>query len=130
MKKHIFLIDDDPDELRIFSDALKDLPGRYTCTYASEPSNALKMLKYLNPDIIFIDYNLPGMNGIELLEEIRKTTKRSRPAIYIYSTTVTDRTRSEAFRLGATGCIEKPSTVRKMNVILLSVLESGVNAVS
>ena len=72
MKKHIFLIDDDYDELRIFSDALKDLPGRYTCTYANEAPKALNMLKYLRPDIIFIDYNLPGLNGIELLEEIRQ----------------------------------------------------------
>ena len=130
MKKHILLIDDDLDELRIFTDAVKEMPGRYKCTYASDAPQALNMLSYLRPDFIFIDYNLPGMNGIELLEEIRRTMIMPETSIYIYSTTVSDRTRQEAFRLGASGCIEKPSSVRKMHSLLMNVLEAGVGAES
>ncbi len=64
MKKHILLIDDDVDELKIFNDALEELPGNFKCTYASNAYQAMDMLKFIHPHFIFIDYNLPAMNGI------------------------------------------------------------------
>jgi CheY-like chemotaxis protein len=69
MKTHIFLIDDDINEMKIFVDALKEVTGAFKCTYASNGIHALKMLLYLKPEAIFVDYNMPVMNGLELTRE-------------------------------------------------------------
>jgi len=74
MNKHILLIDDDKDELLIFTDALeaKPGPGKFECSYAQSTLEAVQMLKHLVPDYIFIDYNIPKMNGLEFIDLIHQ----------------------------------------------------------
>jgi len=72
MKTHVFLIDDDIEEMRFFVSALNEMGDNFKCTYASSGAHALKMLQYLRPQQLFIKYNLPEMNGIEIMEEVRK----------------------------------------------------------
>src|SRR5687767_7458251 len=86
MKTHIFLIDDDVDEMKIFMDALKEVIGAFKCTYASNGIHALKMLLYLKPEAIFVDYNMPVMNGLELAEELKKNEELKNIPVYLYST--------------------------------------------
>lgn len=66
MKKHILLVDDDKDEAMLFNEALKNVPGSFKCTYASSGLHALEMLNYIQPDFIFINFNMPVMNGADL----------------------------------------------------------------
>src|SRR5215212_2357558 len=85
MKKHILLIDDDEDEIEIFTDALEKLPVSFNCTCASNADEAIRMLGKVSPDFIFIDYNMPKVNGLKCLEKIKKTkTARDIPVI-LYS---------------------------------------------
>ena len=79
MKKHIFLVDDDEDEMLFLNDALTTVRIPIKCTWAKSGEQALMQLEYLMPDIIFLDYNMPSSNGLEILRQI-KTTK---PNIYI-----------------------------------------------
>ena len=125
MKKHILLIDDDVDELKIFMDALHDVPGSFKCTYAANAAQGLDMLKYLHPNYMFVDFNLPVMNGIDLLTEIRKDPKLDEIPVFLYSTTITPQTKVMAMHLGAAGCIEKPSSVGMMRSVLCNVLVTG-----
>jgi CheY-like chemotaxis protein len=122
MKKHILLVDDDVDELKIFMEALTEVPGSFKCTYAASAIQGLDMLKYLHPHYMFLDYNLPAMNGIEMLTEIRKDRKLAEIPVYLYSTTMTMPVKNAALMLGAAGCIEKPSSIGMMRSILRNVL--------
>jgi DNA-binding NtrC family response regulator len=122
MKKHILLVDDDIDELKIFMDALEEVPGSYKCTYAPNADQAVSMLKYIHPHYIFIDYNLPGMNGIDLLAEVKKDRGLQEVPVYLYSTTINTETKRLAAFLGAAGSIEKPSSVGMMRSVLRNVL--------
>lgn len=122
MKKHILLIDDDVDELKIFTDVLEELPGNYKCTYASSAFQAFDMLKFIHPHLIFIDYNLPAMNGIELLGEIKKERELMEIPVYIYSTTVSPETKRLASLLGAAGSLQKPSSIGSMRALLMRSL--------
>ncbi len=67
MRPHLLLVDDDRDELMILSDALKEAGIDCICTWATDPLQALDMLHYLKADFIFMDYNMPKMNGIECI---------------------------------------------------------------
>lgn len=124
MKQHILLIDDDKDELIIFMDALKELPYEdgYKCTYASSPSQAMDMLKYLIPDFIFVDMNMPGMSGIEVLTALRRQKRLDQSKVYLYSNKIDDKIAENVMSTGATGCIPKTSSIHELREELTSVL--------
>lgn len=75
---------------------------------APEPYAARAMIKELNPDVITLDVEMPGMDGLSFLEKIM----RLRPMPVVMCSTLTARGAEvtiEALRLGAVDCIAKPS---------------------
>ncbi len=73
MKKppKILLVDDDKDMCESLADILT-LDSDYKVDYAIDPFKALAMIKKNNYSLIVLDYKMPDMNGIELLEKIKK----------------------------------------------------------
>ena len=73
----VFIADDHPIFRRGIADILKDEPGFELAGEAQEGTEALRMIKELNPEIAILDIEMPGMNGLEiakkLLEEKSKT---------------------------------------------------------
>ncbi|MBC7946318.1 MAG: response regulator transcription factor [Chitinophagaceae bacterium] len=122
MEKKILLIDDDPDEHLVFMDALKKVPGVFNCAYAECAEEGLALAKTYKPDIIFVDYNMPRVNGLEFLSVLRASVRPGLSRVYIYSTCISDEMNKMAKVLGASGCIEKTTTIstliRELNAIL------------
>lgn len=118
---NVFLIDDDFDDQEFFSLALKKMDEKNECVFAKDGVMALDMIRKnedFQPDYIFIDYNMPRMNGLECLIEIRKIDRFDHTPIYMYSTTDNPSTMEESKRLGATGFIVKPSGLQVLVEIL------------
>ncbi|OQP62244.1 response regulator [Niastella populi] len=118
MKKHIFVIDDDEDEIQLISAALNKLKADCKCTWAKSGEQALEQLQYLKPDVIFVDYNMGGMNGIECLQAIRKLPGCSHVPVILHSSLMTDQICSKALRLGANQCLQKTNSFDKLMMIL------------
>jgi len=75
---------------------------------APEPHAARGMIKELNPDVVTLDVEMPGMDGLSFLEKIM----RLRPMPVVMCSTLTARGTEvtiEALRLGAVDCIAKPN---------------------
>ena len=72
-KKNILLVDDDVDLLKIIGSRIK-IWG-YGLIEAQNGKEALQAIKDSRPDIVVLDYMLPDMNGIAVLEEIRKINR-------------------------------------------------------
>ena len=66
--------------------------------------------------VIFLDFMMPEMTGLEVLEEIRKGDKLV--PIYIITANVQDKTRDEAKRLGATAFINKTMKIGELRTLL------------
>ena len=111
MKTHILLIDDDINEMKTFVKALPEVVAPFTCTYASNGIHALKMLFYLRPGAIFVDYNMPVMNGLEFIEEIKKNEQLRCIPVFLYSRHISRDTIEKAEKMGTAGCMEKPATI-------------------
>jgi CheY-like chemotaxis protein len=123
MHKNFFLIDDDPDELDIFSEALNEVDPECQCTWADSPFTALEKLKTEVPDIIFLDINMPRMDGFECLREIRKLKSLAGVPVILYSNGINAEACNKAISYGAAGCVRKAADIPKLTQIIKRVMK-------
>ena len=122
MKKHILFIDDDEDELKLFIDALNDVNIPYKCTWAKSGEQALKQLTYFTPDIIFLDLNMPCMNGLDCLAAIKQQPRLKACPVVLHSTAMTVDWRIKGMRLGAATCLVKAETSSNLVLIMAQLI--------
>jgi CheY-like chemotaxis protein len=84
MYRKILLIDDDEDEQFFFMEALKEIDAPVTFFFAPTADEGIKLLKFLLPDIVFIDINMPVINGFDCLEIIKTDSSINKIPIIIY----------------------------------------------
>ena len=104
----LLCIDDDPDDLEIFCEAVKKIDPSYICVVTHNGKEALEMLKTLTPDMVFLDINMPVMNGRDTLKVIRADKKFNAIPVYILSTYIPDDDAVAYRQMGAFECIKKP----------------------
>jgi len=120
-----FLIDDDPDDQEIFCMALDELNPAIKRVMASNGEEGIKKLSLnplVPPDYIFLDLNMPRMNGIECLKEIKKVKYLQKTKVIMYSTTDAHDVRELTRGLGADDFIVKPPSFLKLVEFLSDVL--------
>lgn len=121
------LVDDDEDDREIFCLALSEADPSLTCITASDGVEALSILreKSFLPDYIFLDLNMPRMDGKDCLREIRKQTHLANVPVIIFSTSSADREKEETKRLGANSFIVKPPLVSTLTRDLHRIFNNG-----
>jgi len=110
--KSILLVDDDPDDQLLFQEALIEADSAVLCSLAFDGVDALEKLnsgQLQIPDMLFMDMNMPKMNGIDCLKELQKSEKFKNIPVIMYSTSCIAEYQKECFDNGAVGYIEKPS---------------------
>jgi CheY-like chemotaxis protein len=108
----IMIIDDDPDDRAIFHEAIKEVDPAIRLLVASTAEKALQKLVNTDvssfPDLIFLDVNMPRMNGIECLLELKKEKKLACIPVVIYSTAMSPEHERQARAAGASYFLSKP----------------------
>jgi DNA-binding NtrC family response regulator len=121
-QKTILLVDDDDDEHEIFSSALKTIGKAFNFISAKNCEDALHLLKTLDPDYIFIDVNMPRINGMTCLQEIKKISRIEKIPVYMYSTGMNVWDGQKALHLGAADYIIKPSSFSGLCQLLKKIV--------
>ncbi|MEP6683828.1 MAG: response regulator [Parafilimonas sp.] len=124
MSKLVLLIDDDEDEGHIFKEALQKLHSSHKFMYIQNAENGLKLLNWLLPDYIFIDINMPKIDGFECLSQIKKLKNLKNVPVILYSTGANLSIRTKALELGAADCIAKTYSITSLAEKLYSILSS------
>ncbi|WP_207511152.1 response regulator [Longitalea luteola] len=120
----LFIIDDDEDDQLFINEAMKDLNIPFTCFYANNGEAALKQLKDETiplPDFIFLDLNMPKLNGKDCLVEIKKLPRYSAVPLIIYTTSSSHKDRQEIMKLGAHYFLTKPTRISELCNCLINV---------
>ena len=105
----VLIVDDSAAMRAMLTRILAQDPGLEVVGSAADPAEARTLIKELNPDVLTLDVEMPGMDGLTFLERIM----RLRPMPVVMCSTLTARGTEvtiEALRLGAVDCIAKPST--------------------
>jgi CheY-like chemotaxis protein len=116
-----FLIDDDIDDQEIFAMAVHDVDPSVECVCADNCVEALEKLEEdpsFIPHCIFIDINMPKMNGIYCLKALKKIERLSYIPMYMYSTSADPAIIAESKEFGATDFIVKPTNIKDLSQIL------------
>jgi CheY-like chemotaxis protein len=107
----ILYVEDDPEDQDIFREAIETVSPHTTCYFARNGSDALRVISKIvaEPDYIFLDINMPEMNGKEFLKKLKSTSTLKSIPVIIYSTSNSSRDVDECKKLGAVEFITKPS---------------------
>lgn len=119
----ILLVDDDRDDQDIFVLALGEVAPSFNCVTAKDGIEALEKLRRgeVEPDCIFLDLNMPRMNGKQCLEEIKKEASLNKIPIVIYTTSSESRDKEEMLAMGASAFVTKPPVIRELVASLQEV---------
>jgi CheY-like chemotaxis protein len=122
--KLYFIVDDDQDDQELFIEALQALDENCQCVTAFNGQEALQKLKTLPqwPDFIFLDLNMPLMNGKQFLAEIKKLDDARDIPVIIYSTSTETKDVVETIQMGAVFFLQKPNRFEDLSKALSGII--------
>jgi CheY-like chemotaxis protein len=121
MSKRFLVIDDDSDDRELFSEALASIDPDIVCDQATDGSEALKRLigqDIAKPDIVFLDINMPIMNGWQFLMRLKNEEQYKNIPVIVYTTSSNVKDRMIADDLGALCFITKPHAYGRLKNLL------------
>ena len=127
MIKNFFLADDDPDDLELFDEALRGIDSSIEFNFASNGKELIEKLRLdgHTAQIIFLDNNMPEMNGWECLENLKKEDQLKDIPVIMYSTSSTEAYGKRAINSGALAFYVKPHSFLLLQDFLKSIAESS-----
>ncbi|PQA54574.1 response regulator [Siphonobacter curvatus] len=107
--KQVVLIVEDNKEYQSLL-ALGHEKSRISCDYifADSAENALLYLHDESPNLILLDYELPGINGLQLLDQLKKSESWKGIPVLMFSMHGTDKLVDRAYARGVQGFMDKP----------------------
>lgn len=121
--QRILVVEDNPKNLKLVRDVLQFCG--YDVIEASTGEEGVRLAGELAPDLILMDLQLPGIDGIEALHQIRANGQGGEVPIVAVTASVMDADRRTAFESGFTGYVEKPISVRELPQQIHDFLNPG-----
>lgn len=120
----VFVIDDSPSVVATLRRAVEAISGSEVLSFL-HPRDALARFEDRTPDLILVDYMMPGMNGVEVITHVRKNdlTKHV-PTIMITSRKEAD-IKLAAMKAGATEFLNKPIDETELTIRVRNILSIG-----
>jgi len=118
----IFYVDDDPDDLDFFQEAV-DATGQHVTLFqlGDQMIHALKNPPP-DPSLIFVDLNMPGKTGLDIIAEIKSSNALCNLPIIILSTASDSKTIDDCKAAGANFYIKKANSVAELRKSIEYVL--------
>jgi two-component system, cell cycle response regulator DivK len=106
----ILVVEDNPKNLKLMRDVLRF--SGYEVIEATSGEDGVRLAASAEPDLILMDLQLPGIDGIEALRRIRASEPSRGVPVVAVTAFAMDDDRQLAFASGFTGYVEKPISVR------------------
>jgi putative two-component system response regulator len=106
-KAKILMIDDQRENLDLLDGILR-VHGYSNLLFTSEPLEALGFYKKHSPDLILLDLNMPGLDGYQIMAQLKIIENYAHPPILVLTGDSTIETRKRALQEGAKDFLNKP----------------------
>lgn len=117
LKHSVFIVDDDDDDRESIRDAF--LANKHNQDYVFMKSgdqlmSHFKGSAHRHPSLILLDLNMPGMDGRDVIREIKKNDALKPIPIVVVTTSASEKDRETSYRLGANCFITKPNSYQEL----------------
>jgi CheY-like chemotaxis protein len=113
---HVLLVEDDLAEARLTCEAFREVDVKHVLHHVTNGERATQYLRHQNgyekepsPNIVLLDLNLPGMNGREVLRDIKTDPIRHSIPVIVVSNSRSREDIDEVYRLHGNGYLIKPA---------------------
>jgi CheY-like chemotaxis protein len=126
--RSILLIDDDADDQLIFNDAIHNVNSNIRYDWADNGLHALNKLRkgLLLPDLIFVDLNMPVINGFDFISLIKNEEGLKHIPVVAFTTSTNPLDAVRARRLGANAFLSKSSNYHELCRKLRTVVNADL----
>jgi DNA-binding NtrC family response regulator len=116
--RRLLIVDDEPLILEVLSEHFSP---EYVVDTALNGADALGAILRARPDVVMLDINMPRMNGVEVLKDIKQIDD----SIAVIMVTANEQVSlaAEALRLGAFGYVPKPFDFRYLDHMVATLLD-------
>lgn len=111
ISKKIVIVDDYEESCKLLAEILS---SSYDCHYTSDSSTAFNLINEVRPDLILLDYKMPGVMGVDVCRMVRESDQTKNIPIIFVSGAATIDERIHAFETGADDFISKPFHVKEL----------------
>lgn len=125
--KKVLIVDDEEKARLYLATIVSELHPKLSIQLAATPTEALFLLKNNCIDLVLLDVEMPGMTGLELVENIRKISNTT-PVIFVSAYKRAEFIQ-RAIRLNAVDYIDKPVDPDELNNALLKAFQTNQNTV-
>jgi DNA-binding NtrC family response regulator len=117
-RRRLLIVDDEPLILEVLTEHFKT---DYDVETALNGADALGAILRTRPDVVMLDINMPRMNGVEVLKDIKQIDE----SIAVIMVTANEQVAmaAEALRNGAFGYVPKPFDFRYLDHMLATILD-------
>lgn len=116
--KKVLLIDDEAPARQLLREYLEDYPSLIIVGEANNGVDALRLIQEFRPELLFLDVQMPGMTGLELIQRLDELPQ-------IIFSTAYDQYALRAFELNAVDYLLKPYTKKRFAKAIERILTSG-----
>lgn len=119
----ILIVDDDNQNLQLLYTYLTLIDSSFSVIKTNRSKKALKLAKSRRPDLIITDWEMPALNGLDLLKELKKDEDtKGIPVIMLTGIMLASENLKLAFDAGAVDFISKPVRKNELSARVISVL--------
>jgi len=123
----ILLVDDDPDDCEIFCQTFEEIDPSIQCITKKSCYEAMTYLKTGPrnfPDLVFLDLNMPAINGLQCMERMKKLAMLEKIRVVIYTTSKNPEDIEVTKKMGASFFLTKQGRLKELKIKLQSILNS------
>lgn len=119
--KFILLGEDDADDREMLTEVFASIDRSFILLFVDNGKEVVSALEKLRDDqmpcLIVLDYNMPGLNGAEILKEVGQNERYKDIPKIVWSTSGSDKFRNLCLELGALDYVIKPSSNTELEKI-------------
>ena len=126
MVKKILIVEDESDLIKLLKYNLEK--EGFRVSYATDGSIALAVVRRDPPDLVILDLMLPGLDGLEVCRQLRRSDKFSRIPVLMLSARSEEADRIVGLELGADDYVTKPFSMREVVARVRALLRRNEQA--